>query len=168
MQVTPLERVGDLLTGSFDGIAAIPAGLPDGTYLLFVGFGFTPEFSALGVATPQSAIALTQPTDGAVSAAIVTVGDPAPPRLALIMLTDSPSQGQRGTVARADAQRIAFANRIATAGRRLVIAPRDLGSGDLIEYRLEPFLPFVSLADRNLPQEPAIPFDLPGGSPPSP
>ena len=59
---------------------------------------------------------------------------------------------------------IAFANRIATAGERLVIPPRDLGSGELIEYRLEPFLPFVTLANRNLPEEPTIQFDLPGGS----
>ena len=80
-----------------------------------------------------------------------------------MLLTDSPSQGQRGTVAREDAPHIAFANHIATAGR-FVIPPRELGSGDLIAYRLEPFLPLVSLGDRLLPQEPAIPFDLPGGS----
>ena len=80
-----------------------------------------------------------------------------------MLLTDSPSQGQRGTVARGDAQSIAFANHIATPGR-FVIPPSDVGSGDMITYRLEPFLPFVSLGDRLLPQEPAIPFDLPGGS----
>jgi len=80
-----------------------------------------------------------------------------------MLLTDSPSQGQRGTVARADAGRLAFANRIVSPGPRLVVAPRDLGSGELIDYRLEPFLPLISLADRFLPEEPAIPFDLPGG-----
>lgn len=164
LQITALERVGNLLTGSLDATsAAIPAGLPDGTYLLYVGFGLPPEFSALALPTQDSATALTQPTGGAVAAAIVTVGDPAPPRLALMLLTNSPSQAQRGTVARADAQRIAFANRIATPGR-LVIPPLDLGSGVQIVYRLEPFLPLVSLGDRRLPQEPTIPFDLPGGS----
>ena len=163
LQVTDLERVGDLLSGSFDASAAIPAGLPDGTYLLFVGFGLPPELGVLGVPDQDAGTAITQPTGGAVAAAIVTVGDPAPPRLALMLLTDSPSQGQRGTVAREDAPHIAFANHIATAGR-FVIPPRELGSGDLIAYRLEPFLPLVSLGDRLLPQEPAIPFDLPGGS----
>ncbi|MDP7339709.1 MAG: hypothetical protein QF786_10370 [Vicinamibacterales bacterium] len=158
------SRDDDLLTGSFDAIAAIPAGLPDGTYRLYVVFHLGPEFNALGFEVPQSAISLTQPTEGAVTAAVVTVGEPAPPRLAAMLLTDSPSQGQRGTVAREDAARIGFANRIAAPGQRLIIPPRDLGSSDLIAYRLEPFLPFVSLADRNLPQEPAIPFDLPGGS----
>jgi hypothetical protein len=157
-------RDGDLLTGSFDARMAIPAGLPDGIYRLYVVFHLGPDFNGLGVEQPQSAMSLTQPTDGAVSAAIVTVGDAAPPRLAAMLLTDSPSQGQRGTVAREDAARIGFANRIAAPGQRLIITPRDLGSGELIAYRLEPFLPFVSLADRNLPQEPAIPFDLPGGS----
>ena len=164
LQVTALERVGDLLTGSFDGSGTVPDGLPDGTYNLYVGFHLGPEFSALAVDSPSSAIAITQPTDGSVLAAIVTVGEPVPPRLALMLLTDSPSQGQRGTVAREDARRVAFADRIATSGERLVIPPRDLGSGALIAYRLEPFLPFVSIANRNLPQEPAIPFALPGGS----
>ena len=166
LQVTPLERVGDLLTGSFssDGSLTIQAGVPDGIYRLVVRFEPNPELRALGVDTLNPTISRTQPTDGAVSAAIVTVGDSAPPRLALMLLTDSPSQGQRGTVAREDAQRIGFVNRIATAGLRLVIPPRELGSGELIEYRLEPFLPFVSLGDRRSSQEPAIPFDLPGGS----
>ena len=166
LQVTPLERVGDLLTGSFssDGSAAIPGVVPDGIYRLAVRFRPNPELRALGVHTKDPAIGFTQPTDGFVSAAIVAVGDPAPPRLAPMLLTNSASQGQRGTVARGDAGRIAFANRIATAGRRLVIPPLELGSDDLIEYRLEPFLPFVSLADRRITQEPAIPFDLPGGS----
>ena len=158
------SRDGDLLTGLFDSRAVVPTSLPDGTYRLFVVFHLGPEFNALGFNTPQSAATLNLPTDGAVSAAVVTVGDPAPPRLAPLLLIDSPSQGQRGTVARADSERIAFADRIATNGLRLVIPPSDLGSGELIDYRLEPFLPFVSLADRNLPQEPAIPFDLPGGS----
>ncbi len=164
LQVTPLVRVGDLLTGSFDGTVTVPARLPDGTYLLFVGFELNAEFSSLAVDTPTSAAALIQPRDGTVPVALVTVGKPAPPRLALMLLTDNPSQGQRGTVAREDAGRIALANRIATSGERLVIPPSDLGSGDFIEYRLEPFLPFVSLANRTLPEEPAIPFDLPGGS----
>jgi hypothetical protein len=164
LQVTPLEQVGNLLTGPFDASATILAGLPDGTYVLYAGFGLPTEFSALAFPIQDSATALIQPTDGAVAAAIVTVGDPAPPRLALMLLTNSPSQGQRGTLARADAQRIGFANRIATNGHRLVIPPKDLGSGDRIAYRLEPFLPFVSLGDRRLPQQPAITFDLPGGS----
>lgn len=79
LPVTPLERAGDLLTGSFDGSGAIPVGLPDGTYLLLVGFGFGPEFSALAVSTQQSAPSLTQPMDGAIAVALVTVGNPAPP-----------------------------------------------------------------------------------------
>ncbi len=43
LQVTSLERVDNLLTGSFDASAAIPAGLPDGTYILFVGFDLPPS-----------------------------------------------------------------------------------------------------------------------------
>ena len=159
-----LEQVGDLLVGTFDASAAIPAGLPDGTYRLFVLFHLDSRFDVLGLNTPDSGTAYGQPTAGAISAAIITVGDAAPARLAPMLLTDSPSQGQRGTFARADRARVAFANRVAAPGGRFVIAPRDLGSGDLIDYRLEPFLPLVSLADRFLPQEPAIPFDLPGGT----
>ena len=163
LPVTPLERVGDLLTGSFDGSGVVPEDLPDGTYRLYVSFYLDPEFSVLGFDS-DSAAENIQPTGGVISVAMVTVGDPAPPCLAPMLLTNSPNQGQRGTVARADAERIAFANRIATAGERFVIPPRDLGSGDLIAYRFEPFLPFVTLANRLLPEEPTIPFDLPGGS----
>jgi len=159
-----LERVGDLLTGSFDTSGAIPAGVPDGTYRLFVLFHLDSEFDALGFESPESGTALIQPAAGAIAAGVITVGDPAPARLAPMLLTDSPSQGQRGTVARADRGRLAFANRNVSPGGRLVIAPRDLGNGELIDYRLEPFLPLVSLADRFLPEEPAIPFDLPGGN----
>ena len=52
LQVTSLERVGDLLTGSFDASGAIPAGLPDGTYLLFVGFGLPPRVQRAGIPPP--------------------------------------------------------------------------------------------------------------------
>ena len=60
LRVTPLERVGDLLTGSFDGSGTVQAGVPDGTYRLVVGFSVGPEFEALGFDTgedpPQTAI----------------------------------------------------------------------------------------------------------------
>ena len=118
LQVTPLERVGDLLTGSFDGSGTVQAGVPDGTYSLVVGFGVGPEFEALGFHTGDTPGTFIQLIDGFVSAAIVTVGDPVPLRLAIMLLTNSASQGQRGSVARWDAERIALTNRIAAPGRR--------------------------------------------------
>jgi hypothetical protein len=40
----------------------------------------------------------------------------------------------------------------------------DPRSGEPIAYRLEPFLPFVSMGDRGLYGQPTVPFQLPSGS----
>ena len=160
-----LTRYGDTLSGPFSMSAELPPGLPQGTYRLFLTIDLPPgledvghtlgEFNSQG---PSALLHHRGPTVG-----IVTIGAPQAPRLSAALLIDNPSQGQRGAIANEDRSRFALAARIVTQSDRLVIEPQDLGTGELIRYRLEPFFPLVSLADRNLPDEPPIPFDLPGG-----
>ena len=95
---------------------------------------------------------------------IIRVGNPAPPRLNWPLLLDTLSNGSRGVLAVEDADRFGTAQRILIPSETFVI-PR-LGTTDSpLTYRLEPFVPTVSLANGfGLPTPPRIPFRFPSGS----
>ncbi len=96
---------------------------------------------------------------------LVRVGKPAAPRLFVTLLTDTLSNGTRGTEAREDRGRYGLAQRIVTQSHLFVVPRWDPWSGQGLSYRLEPFLPEISLGDRGQPPvPPTIPFRFPSGS----
>ena len=98
---------------------------------------------------------------------IITVGNPVPPRLDWVLLLDTLSNGSRGVVAEEDADRFGIAQRILTSSDTFVIPRLGAGSGQPLTYRLEPFVPTVSLMNgsgNQPPSVPRIPFRFPSGS----
>jgi len=81
---------------------------------------------------------------GAYYLPLVRVGDPAPPRLIWHLLTNTFSNGVRGTAAREDRGHFALSTRIAYQTDHLIVPRVEDHSRLPITYRLEPFLPMVS------------------------
>ena len=97
----------------------------------------------------------------------IKVGHPAPPRLDWVLLLDTSSNGSRGVVAVEDADRFGIAQRILTSSDTFVIPRLAAASGQPLPYRLEPFVPTVSLSSGSggtPPNVPRIPFRFPSGS----
>jgi hypothetical protein len=97
---------------------------------------------------------------------MVKVGQPATPRLPWMLLADTLSNATRGTsplLAGGTGGGVQLANRrIYQAGTFFV--PRSDPRSDVpFTYRLEPFVPFISMGDHALPYEPFIPFAFPSG-----
>ena len=142
----------------------LPSDMPAGYYRPFLTFYFpnmpvedTPGHPPLDLPVQDSVIFL--PT--------ITVGHPAPPRLDWVLLLDTLSNGSRGVVAVEDADRFGIAQRILTTSETFVIPRLDGASGHPLTYRLEPFVPTVSLANSSggsPPNSPRIPFRFPSGS----
>ncbi len=98
---------------------------------------------------------------------IIKVGRPAPPSLYWTLLLDTLSNGSRGVAAMEDAARFGIAQRILTQSETFVIPRLEAASGQPLTYRLEPFVPTVSLANVAFggpPISPRIPFQFPSGS----
>ena len=97
---------------------------------------------------------------------IIKVGNPAPPRLDWVLLLDTFSNGSRGVLAEEDADRFGIAQRILTPSETFVIPRLSAASGRPLSYRLEPFVPAVSLfhITSGLPNSSRIPFRFPSGS----
>ena len=160
------QRQGDALVASFDASVPLPSSLPPGTYRLYVTLGGI-ESTSLGKRSadpPGNILGFEEGTSGGATVALLTIGSPGAPRLSPALFVDSPNQGSRGTIADEDRGRYEFASRITTQPDAFIIEPRDPGDGQLIPYRLEPFFPFLSLADRTIPNAPIVPLDLPKGS----
>ena len=95
---------------------------------------------------------------------IVRVGSPAAPRLPWTLLSDTLSNGTRGTTAIEDRSRFGVASRIVTQSETFIVPRLDPASGQPLTYRLEPFAPTVSVGNEAPPNAPLIPFDFPSGS----
>ncbi len=92
------------------------------------------------------------------------IGSPQPPRLFWSLLTDTLSGGSPGVVAIEDEARYALAPRILTPSPTFVVPRRHEASGMPLSYRLEPFVPLVSLGERGAaPDSPRVPFRFPSG-----
>ena len=97
----------------------------------------------------------------------VTIGNPAQPRLACVLLGSAGSGGSRGAVAREDRTGYNFAPRNVLRPEKLIIPRDDARTNKAIRYPLDPYLPLVSLTDR--PHEfrlwpPRISFDCQSSS----
>ncbi len=88
----------------------------------------------------------------------------ATPRLVWRLLQENPVLGTRGVGALEDRGAFELSQMITSQGAPLIVPPTDPRSGTPVRYRLEPYLPRISFADRRIPSRPLIPFELPGGS----
>ena len=119
----------------------IPANLPAGQYGVVVhvqGIGAL-EFDA----GPQSGMFRC--------AGLLCVGDPAPPRIAPMLLASTGAGGTRGTLAREDRDHVAVNFRHRTAPDKLIIARQDAFTGQTLTYALDPYVPLLGLMERPAP-----------------
>ena len=158
-----LQDEADALVASFETTLPLPSSLPSGTHRLYLWIDGGEKLRQMST-HPSSAQDDLLGSPGVPTVSLFAVGTPGAPRLSPALLVNSPNQGARGTIAIEDRGRYELANRMATQLDGFVVGPRDRATGQLIPYRLEPFFPFLSLADRFVPNAPLVPLDLPGGS----
>ena len=143
----------------------LPSDVSAGYYRPFLHFGF-PD---MPLENPPSrpVIRLIDENLYTLDLPIIKVGNPTPPRLDWVLLLDTLSNGSRGVVAVEDADHFGIAQRILTSSETFVIPRLDATSGQPLPYRLEPFVPTLSLTSDSfggLPNSPHIPFRFPSGS----
>ena len=142
----------------------LPPDLPAGYYRPFLSFIF-PDMPQEHPSSRPSLELFGRNTESLVLS-ILKVGNPAPPRLDWVLLLDTLSNGSRGVVAVEDSDRFGIAQRILTTSETFVL-PRLGATGRPLTYRLEPFVPTVSLSGNssgNPPNVPRLPFQFPSGS----
>jgi hypothetical protein len=161
LQLGSWSQMGDnRLRATVTATLAIPAGMEAGIYRPRL------DISVQGVPLGPSNLRTMRPgfvygTNGLLP--IIRVGDPSPPRLLWSLLTDTLSDGTRGTLARQDKPVYGFNDLTVLPSDTFVIPRIDARTGTPITYRLEPFLPLISLTDRGTANPPLIPFQLPSG-----
>jgi hypothetical protein len=93
--------------------------------------------------------------------AFLTRGMSGQPRLATLLLADTPAQAARGL--QADGDHWGWSNHIAWQPF-LHVTPRTDATGEPIRYLLEPYLPQLMVTDRETPAPPPMELALPGGT----
>ena len=78
----------------------------------------------------------------------ITVGNPAQPRLACMLLGSAGSGGSHGAIAREDLTAYNFAPRNVLRPEKLIVPRDDARTNQPIRYPLDLYLPLVSLTDR--------------------
>ena len=144
---------------------SLPSDVPAGYYRPFLNFDFPDMLRENPPSRPFVNNFVQNP--GTLVLPIITVGNPVPPRLDWVLLLDTLSNGSRGVVAEEDADRFGIAQRILTQSDTFVIPRLGVASGQPLTYRLEPFVPTVSLMNgsgNQPPNVPLIPFRFPSGS----
>ena len=141
----------------------LPPDLPAGYYSPVLNF-FFPDMPLEPLSGRQFHHTFQEPR--IVDLPIVKVGNPALPRLDWVLLLDTLSNGSRGNLAIEDTDRFGVAQRILTPSETFVIPRLSAASRQPLTYRLEPFVPSVSLFNltNDLPNSSRIPFRFPSGS----
>ena len=163
---TPLVKTASTQAeAEVDLTLTLPSNLPAGYYRPFLNFDF-PDMPRENPPSRPFVDNFVQDS-GTLILPIITVGNPAPPRLDYVLLLDTLSNGSRGVVAEEDADRFGIAQRILTTSDTFVIPRLGAASGQPLTYRLEPFAPTVSLMNgsgNQPPNVPRVPFRFPSGS----
>jgi hypothetical protein len=153
---------GQFAEGELEITGQLPSDLAPGLYrpLLTVTTSGFPEGTSWLAAEVYSVA--HEASQAMLPPIVVTGGIDEPRRLIWRLLMEDPVQGGRGTGAIEDRGSFEFAQQITSQGAPYWVPPVDEG-GRPMSYRLEPFLPRISFADRRIPSSPLIPFQLPGG-----
>ncbi len=137
----------------FDRDLSVPDDYPDGLYELTANLHVPIERDSIRSAFRHPANCCEA------SLGNVTIGDPAPMRLAATLLADVVSEGTRGGVrAREDSNLFDFSPRVMT--RHDPVIPRLDSYDELWTYRLEPYVPFFGTAESGAPPVPPIALDF--------
>jgi len=168
------HRTGDTLLLSFDLTGKLPLTMPHGYYRPALVLLLGPEEwrsplannSLLGVdmgLEHQAELGFDE-NGFANYLPVIGMGDPAPPRLPWALLVNTFSNGVRGAIAQEEQDQVGLSNRIAFQNEQFIVPPRTR-YGQVIPYRLEPFIPTLasSLASDVEPYPPIIPLNFPGG-----
>ena len=151
--------------GEINLTLTLPPDMPAGYYRPFLQFYFLGDMPPEHPPSRPVSRLIDESPDQLVLP-IIKVGNPVPPRLDWALLFDTPSNGSRGVLAIEDADRFGVAQRILTTSETFVISRLDAASGQPLTYRLEPFVPTMSLTAKSnggLPNSPRIPFRFPSG-----
>ena len=142
----------------------LPSDLPAGYYSPILDF-FSPDIP-MEPPTDRQVFPNTFQNPTIVDLPIIKVGNPPSPRLDWMLLLDTLSNGSRGVIAKEDAGRFGVAQRILTPSETFVIPRLSAAAGQPLPYRLEPFVPTLSLFNitSGMPNSSRIPFRFPSGS----
>ena len=169
-QEAPLSKAATTQAeAEVDLTLTLPPDLLAGYYRPYLSFNF-PEMPAEDPPSRSITLRVHAAQRGSPNQArlpIIRVGNPAPPHLDWVLLLDTLSNGSRGVLAGEDADRFGMAQRILTSSKTFVIPRLGPASGQPLPYRLEPFVPTVSLGNGSGSENPApplIPFRFPSGS----
>jgi hypothetical protein len=94
----------------------------------------------------------------------ITIGQPIPPRLPLVLFQDTPVNGHRGVQAIEDQGYFRMLNWVVFPPSQVVIPRLDERSGQPLVYSLEPASNWLSVTDRRIPNPLHIPLKLPSGN----
>jgi hypothetical protein len=97
-------------------------------------------------------------------APLITVGATPNRQLTWVLGLNDFSNGTSGVVANEDKDNINIANHVVTHSDNVIWAPFDERDGTDHVYRLEPFVPLVSAANKGTMNPPTIQFAFPSGS----
>ncbi len=145
----------------------IPATVPPGYYapVIEVGFGHGDDDSGLPFAEPFGYWMRPGFIFGYSGGylPLTRIGNPEAPQLTWTLLTDTLNQGTRGTIAREDEGKFGLIPFTTFPSQTFIIPRENPRTGEPLTYSLEPYLPFISLDDRGVPNAPIIDFDYPSG-----
>jgi hypothetical protein len=157
------KRVVDehTIEADFEVTLYLPDDFPTGWYgpTLELSFGSIPG----GTDETVASVFTSNRARNLVFGPLVKVGEAATPHLPWVLLADTYSNATRGTLPIDDSAAPQLANRRIYQEGAFFIPRSDLRSDAPFTYRLEPFLPLVSMSDHSLPYEPFIPFAFPSG-----
>ena len=163
-EIPLVKTIATQAEAEIDLTLSLPPDLPAGHYNPILSFDF-PDMPSENL-TGRQVFPHTFQEPRNVDLPIVQVGNPVSPHLDWVLLLDTLSNGSRGVLAEEDADRFGIAQRILTSSETFVIPRLSAASGQPLSYRLEPFVPTLSLFNitNALPNSPRIPFQFPSGS----
>lgn len=158
-----IERSQGLLRCRLGAEVQVPPDLPAGYYML----GCRVHFEPRAFHSEEPAPGFLQESQIFLPArlAILKVGQPSTPRLAVMLLADLVSNGSRGVLP-PESDRGWAVSPAAVFQSPLPVFPREYVDGRSVSFCFEPGLPLVALANRPFPMtipRPLIPLQFPSG-----
>lgn len=158
---TGTERAETTWTATYQ----LPADLPNGIYqLMLVPTANLPQHQTLYFADIPATNFMNDRYFSTTGVAHITVGTVANRKLTWVLGMNDFSQGSRGVVAVEDRARFQIAPHIITSSKDYILPAVDPRTGNPLVYRLEPFVPMISAANKGTPNPPTVNFVFPSGN----
>lgn len=143
----------------------IPSDLPAGIYQLVISpTSDLPLNPTLYYADVAGTNFLGDRPYSSTGVAHITVGAVERRKLTWVLGMNDFSQGSRGVVSVQDAGRFQIAPHVITAAKHFILPLRDTYTREPFVYRLEPFVPMISAANKGTPNPPTVNFAFPSGN----